>query len=112
MFLYNISRAPSAAETRANNAAWKVAERLAAICRDIGDAPIDTWAPKIIDAMQGEGDVFMLLDERPGYFHGYSGPNAYHSWLRTVRNSPVWGPRLFASMRQPKPRAGAKGRRQ
>jgi hypothetical protein len=54
----------------------------------------------VMEALEGRGDVFQQLDDRPGYFHGNgSGPTAYHCLLRNVRNSPIYGPKLFASFR-------------
>lgn len=75
-----------------------VSERLAVIQNC--NLPFEEAAPLVIDALQGDSDVFWVLDECPGYFAGYSGPNAYHSTLRQVRNSPLYGPQMFASFRR------------
>lgn len=54
----------------------------------------------VMEALEGRGDVFQQLDERPGYFDGYEGRgNAYHCLLRNVRNSPIYGRQLAASFR-------------
>ena len=61
--------------------------------------PLADLLEEILAALEGNADAFQLLDEKPSWFGGYSGPRAYHSMLRTVRNSPLFGPQLFASFR-------------
>lgn len=84
----------------AEQAAFRITPSLAALNQrwqqgeDLG-----ALAPAIIQALEGNGDAFILLDSKPGYFDGYSGPRAYHSMLRNIRNSPVHGPAMFASFR-------------
>lgn len=82
-------------------AAFRIAPVLAGINARWQDGEeLDSLAPAVISALEGNGDAFTLLDNKPGYFCGYSGPGAYHSLLRNVRNSPVYGPALFASFRR------------
>lgn len=90
---------PKRKET-AEQAAFRITPSLAALnLRWQQGEALDALAPAIIQALEGNGDAFMLLDSRPGYFDGYSGPRAYHSMLRNIRNSPAFGPALFATFR-------------
>ena len=72
-------------------------ERLVATAKS-NDSLLDlnATAQGIIDAFKGRGDVFWALDERPFRYDGYKA-GGYHSYLRIIRNSPTWGPKLFAS---------------
>lgn len=54
-------------------------------------------ATKIIAAIGGDGDVFWVLDERPRHY--FDATKNGHSRLRSVRNSPTWGPALYESFR-------------
>ena len=79
--------------------AREAADRMDAVVADIQakpDLPPTDWAPRLIDALQGDADVFWVLDEKPGLLNGY---NRYHRYLRQVRNSPLYGPRMFASFK-------------
>ncbi len=58
----------------------------------------DDTAPAIIAALEGKSHIFWALDEMPGKYNGYR-PGGYHSALRVIRNSPKWGPKLFASFK-------------
>lgn len=84
--------------------AYGRAEDLNRLVRNMpaGDVDWATLAPRIISTLAGDGDAFRLLDERPGHFDGYSRGErrGYHSFLRIVRNSPVYGPQLFQSFRR------------
>ena len=57
---------------------------------------IEVFGPEIVGIMEAAGgDRFRDLDERPGTFNDLDG----RFWmLRTVRNDPVWGPRLFRAL--------------
>lgn len=75
------------------------ADRIDPVVQEIRENPAlppETWATKIIDALQGDSDVFWILDEKPGLFDGY---NRYMPWLRQIRNSPKFGPQMFASFK-------------
>lgn len=65
------------------------------------DIDLEAEAPPVIAALERDFSVFLALDERPGRYDGYGRPGraGYHSLLRTIRNSPVWGPRMFATFR-------------
>jgi hypothetical protein len=52
----------------------------------------------VIGALRGNFTVFQLLDERPSWFFPEGGHG--HSTLRSVRNSPTYGPKMFASFRR------------
>lgn len=83
--------------------ATEAATRLGAYVVTLGPgADPAVWAPKVIELVGGDADVFWMLDEKPGLFGGYQGApgNGYGSWLRQVRNSPVYGPQLFESFRR------------
>lgn len=72
-------------------------ERLVAAASSNGTFfDLDATAQGIIDAFKGRGDVFWALDGRPLRYDGYKA-GGYHSYLRSIRNSPTWGPKLFAS---------------
>ena len=79
--------------------AREAADCMDAVVADIQakpDLPPTDWAPRIIAALGGDAEVFWVLDEKPGLFNGY---NRYHPYLRQVRNSPLYGPRMFDSFR-------------
>jgi hypothetical protein len=58
----------------------------------------NAFAQSAIDALGGRSDVFWALDTHPGSYDGYK-VGGYHSYLRIIRNSPIWGPKLFASFK-------------
>ena len=81
----------------------RLAEELSRVevCKDI-----EVFGPKIVAIMQAAGDSFRVIDERPCYFNELDG----RFWmLRTVRNHPVWGPRLFQAIALKRRRRPAKG---
>lgn len=92
-------RKPQSIESQA----FAVAAKLTTIVRAIppGAELDEATIQQMIDAIGGSSDIFMMLDERPGYFDGYGRPGApgYHSRLRQIRNSPIYGPRMFATFR-------------
>lgn len=82
---------------------FELAERLSKMTPS---KDIEVFGPQVIEIMEAEGaDRFRVIDERPCYFDELHG----RFWmLRTVRNHPVWGPRLFHAVslkrrRRPKP---------
>ena len=60
-----------------------------------GNMAVD--APNLIAALKGDGVVFQYLDEKPGFFPAFN--RERHSVMHEVRNSPVWGQKLFESFR-------------
>ena len=90
---------PKRKET-AEQAAFRISSNLAALNKKWQEGEsLEALAPAIIKAIEGNGEAFILLDSKPGYFHGYSGQNAYHSMLRNIRNSPLYGPAMFKTFR-------------
>jgi len=77
--------------------AYEVAGRVEVLPR-LDD--IAVFAPTVIALMRGIGDVWRTLDEKPGLFSRAYNDRFY--MLRQVRNSPVYGPQLFAAINEHK----------
>ncbi len=83
------SRKPSA-----RDAAYEASLTIQGILNDeafkVEDAAV--WAPKIIAAFKRDADAWYVYDtqlwDQPGFWAA-----------RSIRNSPTWGPKLFASFR-------------
>lgn len=84
--------------------AYGRAQDLNALVAALPPGPVDyaAVAPQVIAALAGDGDAFILLDDRPGHFDGYGRGDrpGYHCVLRNIRNSPIYGPQLFKSFRR------------
>lgn len=90
----------SFARPRLYTPAFKVARALQPLVREEREKGLDVVAPKVIAALNGNGSAFWALDEQPGSYGGYDTPDGYAGLLRRVRNSPVWGPRMFATFKR------------
>ena len=77
---------------------FEIADRLSRI--ELG-RDIEAFGPQVIEIMAAAGDSFRIIDPRPCYFNELNG----RFWmLRSVRNHPVWGPRLFQAVARKRPR--------
>jgi len=70
--------------------------KAAASIDKIGDADMESTATAVMSALRGDSVVFQILDERPSWFFAKDG----HASLRSVRNHPTHGQKLFASFRR------------
>ena len=76
----------------------KAAAKIEEICGGGVDGEMGAVTKRVIAALRGNFTVFQLLDERPSWFFPEGGHG--HSTLRSVRNSPTYGPKMFASFRR------------
>lgn len=67
--------------------------RINELSRDFADGErMEVWAPLVIAAFQRSADAFQIYDNQFWYEPGF--------WMaRSVRNSPTYGPLLFASFK-------------
>jgi hypothetical protein len=56
----------------------------------------------IIDALRGCGHAFMAFDDKPVMMDRHCGGRFW--MVRSIRNSPLYGPQLFAAMNDRKRR--------
>lgn len=73
------------------NRACCMAERIAALPIAPGTQP-DTWAPLVLAAIGNDGEAWRIYDDELWRTPQFS-------YARQLRNSPKWGPKLFAQFR-------------
>lgn len=93
-----LSPAEKAFKTRLHKRCWDTVERLSAIP---ATSSFESRVDLVIAAFKAmpvvyRGAVFMALDGDPGRYHITSTP-PWHAMLRSIRNHPEHGPRLFAT---------------
>lgn len=81
-------------ENRVSNNAWAVLEKLAALPPN-EIAAVPPLFKEVGKTTDERYEVFRRLDESGGYF-GYEKYGTALSLLRKTRNSPEYGPKLFA----------------
>ncbi len=80
---------------------YDIADRIKAL--DIPEgADVEVFGPLIIEAFRGT-ELFLQFDESWSYMDPASGGRFW--MVRTTRNSPVWGPALFAANAKQRKRA-------
>ncbi len=56
---------------------------------------IEAYGPKVVEIFEAAGFAFTEIDEHEGYWKWLDGR---FYMVRSVRNHPVWGPRLFKAL--------------
>ncbi len=102
MSFYRKSGPAKAAETRLRTLSWEIYAQLAEVLEAHDGYHTEACMQAAIEVFAKRkrskyiADAFQRLDEQPFRFGNSMHCQSWHSLLRSVRNSPVYGPKLFA----------------
>lgn len=88
-----MAKSKTARDTKLHRAAREISTAIANLCAPVTDEQVFNVMQSYKCSKRVLCDAFWLMDNEPAWFANYQ---TWHPRLRSLRNHPIWGDRLFA----------------